>query len=351
MFFNRTLQTGANTNFNRVGLFDELGISEELTGSRWKWLVADRGAYLPETPQGFAGFGTVASYIGGAQAVSTLSNAPALNSAYEPNQALYTGLSKRFGDLATTQFEYSLNGRSIITATGMVGTLQYITPGFIDDTFWIFMAGYNYFFGRGDGIALMYDENHFLFTGGRPGFVNRGFSFLYGHKINGRLSVELSVAPMANVVPEPQGKTVTLPFLSTFDSVEYLTTRWDASVSVSRVMTGGAGVATGAQRNMVEGNYGRRLSPKLHVAGHISFDNLQSISQESAGAQSHYNYWQGGFNLERDMGPHVSLYVNYNLQRQVSNKPICVGADCATAFTRQVAGIGFNWHVRRVNLE
>ena len=350
LLFNRSLGTGTAATTGRFAAFDELGISEQVSGNRWNLQVADRGTYLPETPEGFAGFGSLGSYIGG-EGGNSLSNAPALNSAYQPNQALYTGLSKRLSDLATTEFDYSVSGRSIITATAMVGTLQYITPGFIDDTYWMAMGGYNYFFGRGDEIALMYDENHFLFTGAHPGFVNRGMSVLYGHRINGRLSFEVSVAPMTNVIPVPQAKTVTAFYLSSFDTLQYVAARWDANLSFSRGMAGGAGVATGAQRNMVEGTFGRRLSPKLHGSVQTSFNQTKSIAQETAGVSSVYNYWQAGVNLERDFGQHVSMYLNYNVQRQNSTRAVCVGADCATSFMRQVGGIGINWHVRRVNLE
>jgi len=351
LFFNRSLRQGTAANASRFEAFDELGISEQVSGSRWNWQVGDRGAYLPETPEGFAGFGTLANYIGGEAGGNSLSNAPALNSAFQPNQALYTGLSKRLSDLATTQFDYSLNARSIITGTAMVGTLQYMTPGFIDNTYWMAMGGYNYYFGRGDEIALTYDENHFLFTGGHPGFVNRGLSVLYGHRINGRLSFEVSVAPMINVIPVPPSKTVTAFYLSTFDSLQYVAARWDASLSLSRGMTGGAGVATGAARNMVEATFGRRFSPKLHGSAHTSFNDTRSIAQENAGFSSVYNYWQIGLNLERDIGPHVSMFMNYNVERQVSNRAVCVGTECATTFLRQVGGIGLNWHVRRVSLE
>jgi hypothetical protein len=116
-------------------------------------------------------------------------------------------------------------------------------------------------------------------------------------------------------------------------------------------MTGGAGIATGGERNMVEAVFGRRFTPKFHGSVQSSFDDTRTIAQETAGVSSKYNYWQVALNLERDLGPHVSMYVNYNVQRQVSSRAICVGAECATAFLRQVGGIGINWHVRRVNLE
>ncbi len=351
MFFNRALQPGAATNTNRYALFDELGVSEQVSGNRWNWQVSDQGMYLPETPVGFAGFGALSSYIGGAAGGNSLSSAPALNGAYQPNQALFTGYSNRLSDLATTQFDYSVSGRSIITGTAMIGTLQYITPGFIDDTYWMAMGGYNYFFGRGDEIALTYDENHFMFSGGHPGFVNRGLSVLYGHRINGRLSVELSVAPMTNVIPVRPGRTDTVFFMSTFDSLQYVAQRWDASLTLSRVMTGGAGVATGAERNMVGVSYGRRLLPKLHGSVQSSFDDTQSIAQETGGVSSQFRYFEVGANLERNFGQHVSMYLNYNVQRQTSTRAICVGGECASVFLRQVVGIGINWHVRRVNLE
>jgi hypothetical protein len=349
-FFAPNTSTKTDPNAKQYGAFDELGVSAEITGRRWKWILGDQGMYLPESPMGFPGFAGVASY-GAGMGGSGTSTAPAFNSAFQPNQGIYSGLTSRVSDLAETEVQYIINARSTVTASGMFGTLQSLSPGFLDDDSATFMVGYNRFFGRGDVAALTYVESHYVFSGDNPGIATRGVSFLYGHTFSPKLSVQLSVAPMENVISEPQGGTLTRFFMSTFDSLDYRDGRWDTQLRFQRGTTEGAGVLAGSARNTVQGSAGREFWRKFHAAFQASYSRNQSITLASMGATS-YDYVQGGLNLSREFGPHISMYLNYQAQRQVSNAPICLNANnCSTVFIQQVLGAGFSWHARALNVE
>jgi hypothetical protein len=351
LLYNRSLPKEKTATPQRYGNFDELQLSEQLSGRRWKWQLGDQGMYLPETPIGFSGFNGLTSY-GQGLGSAILADAPVFNSSFQPNQGVYTGYATRFSDMALTQIQYSPTGRTMITASGMAGTLQYTSPGFIDNSYWMFTGGYNHFYGRGDEISLTYDENHYMFSGANPGFVSRGLSFLYGHRINGRFSVQLSVAPTVNEISQAKGGTINRGFLSTFDSLQYRERRWDGSLTFGRVTTGGAGVLPGAVRNMVDGSLGRQLSRTVHGSVNGTFSNVQSLSPGTSSVGNRtYNLGEAGVELSREFGEHLSLYLNYQVMRQTSNTPICAGGSCSSEFNRQIAEIGINWHARPIKID
>jgi hypothetical protein len=330
--------------------FHELGLFEQVSTRHWKWLVGDEGMYLPQTPIGFFGFGGLTSFgagLGGA----LLANAPALSYSFNPDQSIMTGLARRLSDSALTQIEYDPSRRSALTATAAYGTLQFLDPGFIDSRYWVFMAGYSHNFGPHDQVAVSYDHYYYRYRGPNREFLNRGFSILYGHQINGRFSLEMSVAPMVNQIALPLGGASTKAFLSTFDSLQYRSRNWDATLSFARMMGGGSGVLPGAEIDSTQASIGRQLSRKVRASVQVSHDYEESLAQESTLARrSKYEYWQAGVSLSREFGRHISTYLNYYAQRQLSNTPVCVGTGCTTAFLRQVGGVGINWHTQPIKI-
>ena len=180
-----------------------------------------------------------------------MSSAPALNSAFSPNQSIYSGVARRFTDLAVSELHYLVGPRTILTATVMFGTQQFLAPGFLDSLSLSVIGGYNRTFGRGNEIALAYDDMHYSFSASQQGFSARGASILFGRPINRKLTVELSVAPMAR-----EAGATTHFFLGTYDSLGYRALRWDGTLRFDRTLTGGAGFLAGAERTQVMAHAG-----------------------------------------------------------------------------------------------
>jgi hypothetical protein len=301
-------------------------------------------------PTGFLGFDGLTSFgegLGGA----AFANAPSLSSSFSPDQSIFTGLARRLSDSALTQFEYDPSSRSALTATVSVGTLQFLDPGFINSRYIVLMAGYSHNISRHDEVAVSYDHYYYRYNGPNQAILNLGFSILYGHQINRRFSLEISVAPMVNQIALLPGGTSTRAFLSTFDSLQYRTRAWDASVSFDRMIQGGAGVLPGAKTDSTQGSIGRQLTRKVRGSLQFSHTSDQSLTQVSTLAlRSEYGYWGAGFGLSREFGRRVSMYLNYSAQRQLSNVPVCVGSSCTRTFLRQAGGVGINWHARPIKL-
>jgi hypothetical protein len=349
-FYSQPLPAATLPNIRPFNSFHSLGLFEQVNTRHWKWLVGDQGMYLPETPIGFFGFGGLTSF-GGGLGGAVLANAPSLGPSFNPDQSIWTGLARRLSDSALTQIEYHPSWRSALTATVSFGTLQFLDPGFIDSRYSVFMAGYSHNLSRHDQVAVSYVDYYYRYNGPNRAILNRGFSILYGHQISRRFSLEISVAPLVTQMALPLGGASTKAFLSTFDSLQYRSRNWAAMLSFARMIQGGSGVLLGAETDLEQGSIGRQLSRKVRGSLQVSHNYEQSLAQESTVARrSKYEYWQAGISLSREFGRHVSMYLNYYAQRQLSNTPVCVGTSCTTAFLRQVGGVGLNWHAQPIKI-
>jgi hypothetical protein len=350
-YYNRPFETGTQQGIKQYGTDEELAVFEQVKGRQWNWMVGDEGTYLPEGSMGYEGFGGISSFAGG-MGGGAMASAPALNSGLSPNQSIYSGLGRRFSDLALSELSYAVGPRTTLTATGTFGTQQFFTPGNIDDRYWTVMMGYNRTFGRSNEVALTYEEMHFNFGASQPGFLSRGASILYGRQISPKLAVELSVAPMAREISVPQAGSTTNFFLGTYDSLGYRASQWAGTLAFNRTLAGGAGVLAGAVMTIVTATLGRQLSRRVYGSLNVAYAHNQSVAQSSSGAhQPTYDYVQAGMNLTREFGRHVSMYLNYYVQRQISNTPLCEGATCSTVYFQQAGGIGINWHARPLKID
>ena len=345
-YYNRPYETGTQ----QYGTAEELALFEKVNGRRWNWMVGDQGTYLPEGSMGYGGFGGLSSFAGG-MGGGSMASAPALNSGFSPNESIYGGQVRRFSDLALSEFSYVVGPRSTLTASGMFGTLQFLTPGYTDERYWIVMTGYNRTFGRSNEVAVNYEEMHFNFGASQEAFLTHGASILYGRQISPKLSVQLSVAPMAQEISVPQAGSTTSFFLGTYDSLQYRALRWDGMLRFDRTLGGGAGYLAGVERTMAMASLGRQLSRRVHGSLDVAYANNRSVAQGSSGApRPTYDYVQAGANLTHELGQHISMYLNYYVQRQTSNTPLCEGATCSTVYFRQVGGFGINWHARPIKI-
>jgi hypothetical protein len=117
-------------------------------------------------------------------------------------------------------------------------------------------------------------------------------------------------------------------------------------------MTGGSGLLLGAESRVAQFSAGRQLWRTAHFSLDLGHAYNQSLTQEtSASRRTKYETWQGGAMLSRELGQHMSFYLNYNVQRQISNNPLCFGDNCGTVLLRHLGGVGFNWHGRPIRLD
>lgn len=331
--------------------FHSLSISAEVSWRRWKFLAVDEASYLPESPFGFSGFGGATGFrslapagLGGFGGVA--------GSAFTPNQTILTGYSRRINNVGALEVEYQPGARSSITVSGVAGTVRFLDSEFSDVDSWALMTGYNHALTRRDTLGFVYMHSLFQFRGFGQEMLNRGFFLSYGHRISGRFSMNLSAGPLLNQFADPAGETVSRNFWSAQGTLQYRGPRTDFSVSVSRALTGGSGVLLGQETRLVQGTVGRQLSRRWYFslsAGHAYNQSLSRVT--ILNRRTRYETYQGGALLNRDLGEHFSMFLNYTVYWQRASDPFCIGGGCVSTFTRQVGGVGVSWHGRRIRLD
>ncbi len=357
-FYSRTLRQNSSTAPPPYGTLHSLDFMENVYWRRWQLLLGDQLLYLPESPFGFSGFGSLSSFGGGLGGAS-LGNGPTINPTLLPDQAILTGNGQRLSNTAIAEVQYAAGARSMITVTGFYGLLHFFESGFIDSRYAGLLAGYNYQLSRRGQISIFYLDYLYRFDVANRQVLARGFQLAYGRRFTSRLFMKLSGGPVAIQVSQPVGGVVTRPFWSTYDSLRYRTVRNDISLSFIRHVGGGSGVLYGSESDIARLTIGRQISRAFHGSVNFGHAYNQSLTQQASlpllipsntQRRTRYEVWEAGVNLSRSLGEHVSMSLTYRAQRQISNQTFCFRNNCGARFFRQVGGVGISWHGRPIKL-
>ncbi len=331
----------------QYGSIHRLNFTQSFMGRRWGLTLSDDLLYLPESAFGYGGFGGLDSHGTALGFGSTLLNHPTLNNQFVPNQTILTGQGRRISNTSVAEVQYRVGTRSLITATGTYGALQFLDSGFINSRSWNLLAGYNYSLTRKDTVAFIYLHNLFQFGGTKLEVLGRGMQLAYGRRVTGRLALKLSAGPLINEVSTPGGGSLTRVFWSTQDSLNYDFRRTTFGVSFRRFTTSGSGLLLGTESNFAEMDLSERLTRT--ISGTLNFGHAYNKSLlgniGGANSASAVESWQGGTVLSRQFGPNASLFLNYYFQWQTTGNPAgCTNIVCGVFVHRHVLGIGINWH-------
>ena len=382
-FYNQNVNnTTTNPTNSRESTFHQLSVGESVNGRRWSLYISDNASYLPESPGGFTGFGGLQSFNAGLGG-SVFSSASNLNPLLEPDQSILT-FARRVSNTSIGEFQYLVSPRTSVNVTGAYGILDFIDSGFNDENYIYLLAGLTHALGRRDYVGVTYQESmtHFNPAGQdlpqhgillSSGPINpagqdlrqHGVLLSYGHRFLGKLSFEVSGGPSLNQFTNPAGVSsskiqfANLPEGSaseiSWDILGALQYRWgqtDFNTYFGRSTTGGSGVLLGAETNHVEAQIGRTLFRTTRLELNVGYSQNQSLWYATTEAdQAESKGWNGGINLSRELGRHLSLFIEYNVQRQVGNSNLCVANRCGVTFTQQTGGIGLNWHTRPMRLQ
>lgn len=349
-YYNESRPQAQTGSLNNYGAFHELEFTEQLTFRRWAFLAGDEGTYMPESPMGFEGLAGLSTFGSGLSGAGSM--VPSVNSYFTSDQSILSQNARRFANDSIAQVQYSTSPRGTLNVTGSYGTLQFLEPGFIDTDYINFAAGYTYALTPRDSISLNYLNSWFHFHIPGHDFVNRGFMLAYGRQLTGRLALEISGGMLANRFSRPAGADIMQYLVTTDDSLDYRIARYQMSVSFEHGVEGGSGLLAGSQGDVLSAEVTRDFLQTYRVS--FDFDNTytKSLSQFSSvlpGGSA--KLWEGGVTLSRQLGSHISIYLDYQVQRQIISGTICGTSACAMPFTRQLGGIGINWHARPIRLD
>jgi hypothetical protein len=329
----------------------QFGITQSYEGRRWSFLLHDRASYLPEASFGYGGFGWTGGLgldLGGALG----SNLSSLNSHFSPTGSLLAGRGSRIANTVATQIQYLAGPHSAITLAGSYGLLHFREPGFTDSRNSFFLAGYNRTLTARDSFGINYGLGLFHFQSSVPTFQTHLLQLSYGHRISGRMAMELTGGPQVAVFKRPTAGSTTPVSWSASTSLNYRVRRGDVALSYNRYTSNGGGVLSGATTDRVGVAWGLRLTRGWSGSLGPGYSHNRSLPQTTSGnSERTFDTVYAGASLSRRLGPYMTMFFTYNFQTQRSENIPCLTGDCATSLLRHLIGFGFNWHPREIMID
>jgi hypothetical protein len=236
------------------------------------------------------------------------------------------------------------------------------TPGcLINSHQFAFQAGFNYQLNRRDQIALVYGYQDFIYPVSSLGTFNTNhIHILYGHRITGRMDLELGGGPqITEITPS------TIAGVSTGNirqitgtgraSLRYRFPRTTVSVSYDRLSTNGSGFFGGATTDIARISATHPINRLWTLNGDVGYThNTRLIPSPTPGAPNSFQNEYFGFGLRRQFGRYLGGYLTYQYSDMNFDVPICSAtdsSDCGRSAQRHTVIIGVDWHPRPIRLD
>jgi hypothetical protein len=317
--------------------FHQFGLAQTFDWGRWQLSFLDQFSYLPETQFGF-GVGTGLSIpgVGGSLAPPL----PGLQNSYIPNQTIFTTVGPRYSNAVATQVAYTVSPRGSITAAGSYGILRFIEAGNIESNSANFNIGYSYDVTRTDTLGVQYRFGSYRFLGNPQAIDDQVVQVMYGHKITGRIALQLFVGPDVTTFRVPVRNSSSRVSGSGGANLTYALNRGSLALTYNHGVSGGSGVLTGANTDQLQFILRRQVSREWAASLNLGYSRNGSITGpvHSQG----YNSWYIGGALNRPFGRNT----NFSVEIQASNQAVCAAGTCSTNFTLQQITLGLQWHTR-----
>lgn len=350
-FYNQPVSPEATNSGSSYGTFHQASIGESVNWRRWELYVGDEGSYLPESPEGFTGFDGLTSFNAGLGGDSLWSGGN-LSSFLQPDQSILTTFARRVSNTSSGQLQYNATPRTALSVTGAYGMLNFLDPGFTNDQTYSLLASVTHALSPRSYIGVTYLYSLIHFDAPYQNILDQGPVISYGRRIVGRLSIDLSAGVLQNQFANPNGSSTSQAFVTTFDSLHYRWRGTDLSASFNRSVTGGSGILLGAETDLIEGDVGRQLFRTMRLDLNFGRYDDQALVPGAPGTpRAASKAWEGGINLSRDLGRHLSIFLQYNVEDQIANAGLCAANRCGATFVQQIGGIGLNWHTRPLRLQ
>ncbi len=329
----------------------QFGITGSYTGRRWSFTLDDRATYLPEAGFGYGGFGFsggLGMSLGGASG----SNLGDVSSVFNPTGALLTGRGNRILNTSVAQAQYAFSARSSISMAGSYSILHFRSPGFTNSTSQTFFTGYSHALNARDYIGINYGFSRYQLQSSVPAFRTQFFQFSYGHRISGRLAMQLGGGPLIQQFTSPISGPATQTSWMATSSLQARARRAGLGLSYSHFTTAGGGVLSGATTDTVRANLGLPLSRKWQFSVGPGLAHNRSLPQTTVGTvKSTYNSFYGNASLSRSLGRYTSVFLTYNYQAQRSSTTPCLSTNCEAFIGRHMVGFGFDFHPKQLTFD
>jgi hypothetical protein len=330
--------------------------------------VRDGLSYLPTGNFGFNSFGGAGVLTGGTTLPGGLPGGNGLgggNFGSTVNQP-------RISNTSSVDITESLSPRDSVTLAGGYSFNDFLDNpvGYVNSQQVSGQVGFNRQLSRHDQIAFSYGYQSFHFPNqGRGSFNSDVFQVLYGHRITGRLDLQLGGGPqfihryfwqpgiVTPTNPKPPATPVSNSFI-TGSGRATLTYLYSAGTNLNLTYThsanAGSGLLAGANTDAIRLGLTHQLTRRWTASSDIGYSYSKRILNSSttqAGNASGYRFWYAGGTLRRQLSRHLGAFADYQYDSIGFASGICTTTPCSTSYGRHVGLIGLDWTPSPIRLE
>ena len=327
------------------GIIQQFAFVDKFRFRRSTFSVFEQLNYLPESSFGFAGLSGAGLPGGGSLGLGT---------GFTPGQSVLTPRGQNLASSTAIEYDIKLTPRASLTFLGGYSLLRYFESDLADYGGVNFRAGYNYQLTRQDTIAVSY-----LFNGIRYSNLNQSINAntiqaSYGRRVTGRLAFQIAAGPQIVSSTNPitgttsssgSGTTsVTALYWSLNSSLRYQLRRAGLIASYSHGVTGGSGVLSGAETDIVSGGVGGQVTRAFNLQWNAGYSRNKGFALGTNTSSQTLGYWYTGVDVTHPFGRSLNVFMNYQLQYENTNTNTCVGTACSTSLIRNQIEFGVNLH-------
>ncbi|MBZ5647049.1 MAG: hypothetical protein LAN37_07480 [Acidobacteriia bacterium] len=310
--------------------YQDFSLGLNLTRNHWSMSLTDAASYLPDSAFGF--YGT--QFLGGGSGLGT---------GYLPNQSILTVGGSRISNTVVGSANYKMSPKSSMHFSATWGILRDQGGGLTNDDNLNFGAGFDRKVGGTGTIGVSYAASLYGFGGSNQSVVTHSISLSYGRRVVGKLALQLGGGAEIRPYDDPKLGSATAVSYSIRSGLTYQVGRMHWSSSLTHYTSGGSGVLYGADTWQWNVGTGRMIGRQWNTGVNFGIARNTSLSGVGA-AQATFNSQFVSVQISRILTRECSVFLNYNLQHQTSNFPICLG--CGDSYARHMVGLGFNWQGR-----
>jgi len=396
-------------NFSRTAAqIHALNVDQRIRWRTGEMSLRDSFTDLPEGIFGYGAFGGAAGYdLGGFGNVGGLQDAGG-GSFFSAAQYGSLGQNPRITNTALAEVTQLLSPRSSLTFTGSFGLTDFtnnplgcgptepfccqpagicqqqpptlcptsenccpppsgtvvplVSPGcLINSHQFAAQVGYNYQLNRRDQLALVYGYQDFIYPVSALGTFNTNHvHILYGHRISGRMDLQLGGGPQITRISIPAAGTTPATEIRQLTGtgralLRYRFPRTTVSVSYDRLSTNGSGFFGGATSNIARFSLLHPLNRLWTLSSDVGYaHNTRLLPSGVAGAPNSYQNIYAGFGMRRQFGRYLGGYLTYQYNDLSFDVPICSATDptdCGRTAQRHTVIIGLDWHPRPIRID
>jgi hypothetical protein len=281
------------------GYFQNLGVSQTISGRRWRLVISDNLSYLPQAPTfGFSG-------------------APGSGTG-PPDQTIATNESTHTINNGTrVSYGMPLSFALSFFANGSYNILEYPNGEGLDTSSFSWGAGVSRRIDARTSVTGEVQESDFSYPGTTTSFRTTSVLATVSRGFKKRLSAHVSAGPewttTSGITNFPNSTNYSLSA-----GLNYERRTDTMSVNYYHGENGGAGFFYGAEFNSLSANWARMLAKKTSLSARFGYQETTGLE---AGSGSTSGYFAGA-NASRRLGKLFSLGVSYTATEQTASSTV-----------------------------